>query len=229
MSSLNDWLKTQSPEIREAYNREQVKTKSTTSSQPSGTYHADGSFTPKKESPSSSGGSSGGDFTPSPYTSYQAPSRPQLSYGEAQGRAQGQIDPIYQRALENVRASIHPGQNNAAQVAANRGLGQSGLAADALNKVTINANNRTADLEAERSSKIAALAQALMDQDFSRQQSVEQQAMQRWMAENNLIGQQNAFNYGIYSDRLNRQDQSERFAFEKKLQEALMTGRFYLD
>lgn len=224
MSVLQDWLKTQDKTVQDAYAKEQSK------NQGSGTYKPDGTFVPASSTPApSSGGGGGGGFTPQAYTSYQAPQVPRLSYGEAQGRAQGQIDPIYQRALENVRASIHPGQNNAAQVAANRGLGQSGLAADALNKVTLNANNRTADLEADRSSKIAALAQALMDQDFNRQQSLEQQAMQQWMAQNNLISQQNQFNYGMYNDRLNRQDQSERFAFEKRLQEALVSRRFYLD
>lgn len=191
------------------------------------TYHPDGTVTYDDGSKSSSGGGSGGSSSGGrsssggySYSPYKAPSYKPISYSQAQSRAQGQIDPVYQRALENVRQSIQPSKLNADQLAASRGGLHSGLAADLQNKVQINADSKMSDMESDRASKISQLAQAMVNQDFSQQNAIQQQAFQNWLSQQN-------FDYGIYRDQMGDQRWNDEFAFNKKLQEALTTGRWY--
>lgn len=212
--ALDSWLKTQSKEIQDKY-----KASASTVSQPSGTYKADGTY----EAPKPSSGSGGTSTQSYDYKPYKAPSYNPISYSEAQSRAQGQIDPIYTRALENVRASIQPSKLDADQVAAARGGLHSGLAADLQNKVQINANSKMADLQGDQASKIAQLAQAMVDQDFNQQQSIQQNAFQQWLASQN-------FDFGVFQNQQNNTRADSQFEFDKWLQQnMLFPDRVYLD
>lgn len=91
-----------------------------------------------------------------------------MSYQEATEQASKQVDPIYQQAVKGLQKEKYQNELNAGQVAANRGLGRSGLAADQLNKIAIATQGQMGELGAQRSSQIAELAQALQSRDQDR-------------------------------------------------------------
>lgn len=94
-----------------------------------------------------------------------------LDYKTAQKQVSGQIDPLYNRAIQGVNQQKYQSDVQAGQVSAARGLGHSGLAADQLNKIAIAAQGQIGDLNAQRATQIAQQANDLVwrDKEFSLQ------------------------------------------------------------
>lgn len=125
-----------------------------------------------------------------------------LNAETAQNQIKQQLDPIYQRALENIRAQKYQNELNAGQTASARGLAHSGLAADLQNKVAIAAQGQVANTEAERASKTAEMAQALLQQDQARGDALRQQAYQEYMGGLETAFRQNDQQYQQYRDSI---------------------------
>jgi hypothetical protein len=94
-----------------------------------------------------------------------------MDYKTAQGQVAGQIDPLFNRAIQGVNQQKYQSDVQAGQVAAARGLGHSGLAADQLNKIAIAAQGQVGDLNAQRATQIAQQANDLVwrDKEFGLQ------------------------------------------------------------
>lgn len=122
-------------------------------------------------------------YTP---TAYKPPSYTQLSYDDARKQAAGQLDPIYQQALEEIQRQRFSNEQKAGNIAASRGLGRSGLAADLQNKVNIAAQQQSTGLAAQRASQEAQLAQSLIDKDLARQQELRDFALREYLAQNQI-------------------------------------------
>lgn len=88
-----------------------------------------------------------------------------IDYATAQKQALGQLDPLYQQSLKQLQANQTQQQNQSGQVAASRGLGHSGLAADSLNKIAIATQGNMANLNAQRMTQASQMAQDLVNQD----------------------------------------------------------------
>jgi hypothetical protein len=88
-----------------------------------------------------------------------------LDYKTAQGQATKQVDPLYQRAIQGVNQQKYANDVQAGQVAAARGLGHSGLAADQLNKIAIGAQGQVGDINAQRATQVAQMANDMVQQD----------------------------------------------------------------
>jgi Transglycosylase SLT domain len=113
-----------------------------------------------------------------------------ISYEEAANRAKQQLDPLYQRALENIKAQKYQNELNAGEIAAKRGLSHSGLAADQLTKIAIASQGQMSDVEAERAAKIAEMAQRLVEQDQARADALRQQMYREFADQRNFGYQQ---------------------------------------
>lgn len=99
-----------------------------------------------------------------------APAKPTaLDYATALSQANNQLDPTYQRAVQNVKTQQYQNQLNGGELASARGGAHSGLAADLQNKVNMSAASDISGLDAQRASQAAEMAQALMyrDQDVN--------------------------------------------------------------
>jgi hypothetical protein len=94
-----------------------------------------------------------------------------MDYKTAQGQVTGQVDPLFNRAIQGVNQQKYQSDVQAGQVAAARGLGHSGLAADQLNKIAIAAQGQVGDLNAQRATQIATQANDLVwrDKEFGLQ------------------------------------------------------------
>lgn len=126
--------------------------------------------------------------------------RPTLSYEDAANRAGQQVDPLYQRALENIKAQKYQNELNSGEIAAKRGLGHSGLAADQLTKIAIASQGQIADTEAERAAKIAEIAQAMYDRDQDLAFRERQQAFQEYLGQENIDFNRDQFDYSKTRD-----------------------------
>jgi hypothetical protein len=156
-----------------------------------------------------------------------------LSYDEAVKRAQQQLDPIYQRALENIKAQKYQNELDADQIAAARGLSHSGLAADQLTKIAIAAQGQMASAEAEKAAKIAELAQAMVERDEDRAFRERQQAFQEYLGQANLNMDRDQMLYDRYVDDRNFDYQKQRdkrrdaeWESEQKWQRAMAEKQF---
>lgn len=117
---------------------------------------------------------------------FQAPVQNQMSFDQAQNQVKGQLDPLYAKAVENVRRQQYQNQLNAGQLAQNKGLAHSGLAADLQNKVNLQAQQDISNADADKQAKIAAMAQALQQQDFNNYQNTYSNALNTWMNNSNM-------------------------------------------
>lgn len=88
-----------------------------------------------------------------------------IDYATAQKQALNQLDPLYQQGLKQLQANQMQQTNQSGQVAAARGLGHSGLAADQLNKIAIATQGNMANLDAQRMTQAAQMAQDYVNQD----------------------------------------------------------------
>jgi hypothetical protein len=123
-----------------------------------------------------------------------------MNYNEAKKQTSEQIDPIYKRALENINAQKYQNELDAGQQANARGLSHSGLAADLQNKIAIAAQGQIANTEAERATKTAELAQALMQRDQARGDALRQQAFQEFMSGKQMDFDYDQFDYSKQRD-----------------------------
>jgi hypothetical protein len=88
-----------------------------------------------------------------------------LDYKTAQGQATAQVNPLYQQAIQGVNQQKYANDVQAGQVAAARGLGHSGLAADQLNKIAIAAQGQVGDINAQRATQVAQMASDMVQRD----------------------------------------------------------------
>jgi hypothetical protein len=94
-----------------------------------------------------------------------------VDFATAQKQVSGQVDPLFQRAIQGVQQQKYANDVQAGSVAASRGLGHSGLAADQLNKIAIAAQGQIGDLNAQKASQIAQMSNDLVwrDKEYSLQ------------------------------------------------------------
>ncbi|MCK6203925.1 hypothetical protein KZX50_00490 [Bacillus infantis] len=160
-----------------------------------------------------------------------------LNYEDAASRMQQQLDPLYQRAVENVKSQQYQNELNASQAASSRGLSHSGLAADQMTKLAIASQGQIADLDAQRSAKVAEMAQALLereqerafrdkqfeyqkyidDRNFDYQSGRDNVMDDRWKTEfdySKLVSDRN-FDYQAYRDSIADQLAKQNFEYQK--------------
>ncbi|MFE1630394.1 hypothetical protein ACFLFF_27015 [Brevibacillus reuszeri] len=164
-------------------------------------------------------------YTPTPY---KQPQYNPLSYESARNQAANQLDPMYQQALQEIQRQRAVNSQQAGDIAAARGVGRSGLAADLQNKVNIAAMQQGSNLSAQRATQEAQMAQSLMDQDYSRQQANRDFALREYLAQNQLgLGaaqfdwqkQLDSTKLGMDKDQLDwqRQLQQNQFDWQKQM------------
>ncbi|MEK5065887.1 hypothetical protein [Cytobacillus sp. FSL R5-0596] len=142
-----------------------------------------------------------------------------LNYKDAEKQATKQVDPMYQRAIKGVQQQKYQNDIQSGQVARARGLAQSGLAADQLNKNAIAAQSSIGDLGAQRASQIAEMANSLLERDKDRGMQARSQAYSEWLGQQNLNRSDRDFNY---QKNINDRDfsyQKQMNADEKKWRE----------
>jgi hypothetical protein len=93
---------------------------------------------------------------------YTPPAPTGLTFDQAKGQVSGQIDPMFARALEALQVQKRQDQLDGDQLGMARGGAHSGLAADLQNKVGIAASGKASDLDAQRQTQIAQMAQDLV-------------------------------------------------------------------
>lgn len=150
-----------------------------------------------------------------------------LTADAAQSQIKQQLDPIYQRALENIRTQKYQNELDASQTASARGLAHSGLAADLQNKVAIAAQGQVANTEAERASKTAEMAQALLQQDQARGDALRQQAFQEYLGQLNLQQQAEQIDYSKQRDAISDQRYVDEQIAQKQAQQQEVAWREY--
>ncbi|MED1949000.1 hypothetical protein [Brevibacillus centrosporus] len=133
---------------------------------------------------------------------YTPPAWNPLSYAEATKRAQSQLDPIYQQALQEIMRQRFSGEQQAGEYAAARGLGRSGLAADAQNKVNLAAMNQANTANLQRAQQTAQMAQALVDNDFSQAMTLRDQALREYLGTTQAGLETERFKYGQSRDTI---------------------------
>lgn len=146
---------------------------------------------------------------------------PQFSYNytpvsaaDAQKQIAAQLDPLFNRSIQNVNSQKYQSDVQAGQVAAARGLGHSGLAADQLNKIAIAAQGQIGDLSAQRATQIAQLSNQLMERDKDRGMQARSQAYSEWMGQQNLQRDDRDYNYQVGRDKIS----DTRYTDEKNYQ-----------
>lgn len=154
------------------------------------------------QAPSSSGGG-GGSSSGSFKFNYNA-----LSYDDALKRSQAQLDPIYEKAIKNIQSQKYQDELNAGQLASARGLAHSGLAADLQNKVALTAQSNISNAEAEKSSKLAEMAQAMLERDQARADQLRAQMYNEYATDR-------AFNYQQGRDSVADQQWQQGFDYQK--------------
>ena len=133
-----------------------------------------------------------------------------IDYATASKQANGQLDPLYQRAVKGVQQQKYANDVQAGQVAAARGLGHSGLAADQLNKIAIAAQGNISDLNAQKMSQAAQMARDMVNQD--KQYNLQNRA-QLYSEYNSNRG----YNYQLGRDKVGDGQWQKQFDFNKSL------------
>lgn len=139
--------------------------------------------------------------TPSAPAGFQAPGYTALDYATALSRSNNQLDPTYKRAAEGVMAQRYQDTLDTGQIASNMGGAHSGLAADAQNKVHIAAAGKVADLDAQRASQAAEMAQALVNRSEDRGDQLRRDAFAEYMGEGQLGLSRDQFNWNKSTDQ----------------------------
>lgn len=127
--------------------------------------------------------------------------RQAMTYDEASGRAKEQLDPLYERALENVRNQRYQNELNSSEVASKRGLAHSGLAADQLNKIGIATQSNISDLDAQRAAKIAEMAQRMVEFDQNMTLQERAQALSEYLGVEGLNLNREQFDWGKHTNQ----------------------------
>ncbi|MFC5775163.1 hypothetical protein [Ectobacillus antri] len=154
---------------------------------------------------------------------FTAPYRAAMTTKQAQAQAGNELSALYQRALQNVKSQLYNNQVMAAEQAAARGLSHSGLAQDAQNKLMLGAQGQIGDMEAERASKVAALARQILERDQDVGFRERQQAYSEWNGQQGLRMEQDRFNYQKERDKVADGQWQQEFSLQK--QRAASSGR----
>lgn len=133
-----------------------------------------------------------------------------MNYDSAKSQAEQQFNPLYEQAIKNIKGQQYQNEVASGEVAANRGIAQSGLAADALNKIKIASQGQIADANTQRMSQIAALSQQMMERDQDRGDRLRSQAFSEYA--NNRD-----FDYGQQRDQVNDGWRQTEFDYQKAL------------
>jgi hypothetical protein len=120
-------------------------------------------------------------------STYNAPSPFQfnydyLNYDTAKQRAEDRYNPLFQQAVDGVKAQQYQNNLDSGQSAAVRGLAHSGLAQDALTKIAIASQGQIAGLNAQKMSNVADYAQGLLDKDQARGDALRSQMFNEYNA-----------------------------------------------
>ena len=150
------------------------------------------------------------------YPVFTTPERRNLSMQDARLQANDELGSLYERALQNMQTSVADSQTQAAEQAAARGMGSSGLSQDAMNKIAIAGLSQRGNLEAERTQKVASLARQLMERDQDLGFRERQQAFQEWSGEQGMKMDQDRFAYQQKNDLRNHNFDKERFDYQQK-------------
>jgi hypothetical protein len=118
-----------------------------------------------------------------------------IDYNAAQKQALGQLDPLYQQGVKTIQQQQYQNNLQSGNIAAARGLGHSGLAADQLNKIAIAAQGQIGSLNAQRMTQAAQMAQDLVNQD-------KQYDLQRRGQMFNEYSSNRDYNYGVGRDKV---------------------------
>jgi hypothetical protein len=118
-----------------------------------------------------------------------------MTYDAAQKQALQQIDPLYQQGIKSIKQQQYQNNVQSGQVAAARGLGHSGLAADSLNKIAIAAAGDAANLNAQRMTQANTMAQQLVDNDKQYDLSRRSQMFNEYASNRD-------YNYGVGRDKV---------------------------
>jgi hypothetical protein len=133
-----------------------------------------------------------------------------IDYATASKQANGQLDPLYQRAVAGVNQQKYANDVQAGQVAAARGLGHSGLAADQLNKIAIAAQGNVADLNAQKMTQAAQMARDMVSQD-------KQYSLQNRAQLYNEYNSNRGYNYQLGRDKVGDKQWQNQFNYNKSL------------
>lgn len=125
-----------------------------------------------------------------------------ITAADAQKQIASQLDPLYNRSVQNINSQKYQSDVQSGQVAAARGLGHSGLAADQLNKIAIAAQGQIGDLSAQRMTQIAQLSNDLMERDKDRGMQARSQAYSEWMGQQNLSRDDRNYDYQVGRDKI---------------------------
>lgn len=142
---------------------------------------------PMPPSPISYGGGGGGGGGGS---SWSPPETPTISFDDASKQVSGQLDPLFARALQNLKNNQYQNEMNAGERASKIGGSHSGLQQDQLNKIALASQGQAADMEASKQAKIAEMAQALVNRDQDRADRIREQLFSEYMGQQNLGLQQ---------------------------------------
>lgn len=142
-----------------------------------------------------------------------------LNYKDAEKQAGNQVNPLFDRAINTVYQQKYKNDVQSGQVAAAKGLGRSGLAADSLNKNAIAAQSQVGDLSAQRASQISEMANSLLERDKDRGMQARSQAYSEWLGQQNLTRADRDFNYQKSVNDRNFNYQKQLNTDEKKWRE----------
>jgi hypothetical protein len=139
-----------------------------------------------------------------------------LDYKNAEKQVSKQVDPVYNRAVKSVYQQQYQNDVQSGQVAAARGLGRSGLAADAINKNGLAAQGQVGDIQAQRASQIAQMANDLTERDKDRGMQARSQAYSEWLGQQNLSRDDRNFTYQKGRDAVGDTQWNKQFNFQKE-------------
>lgn len=133
-----------------------------------------------------------------------------LSQADAQKQVAAQLDPLFNRAVQNVNQAKYANDVQAGQVAAARGLGHSGLAADQLNKIAIAAQGQIGDLNAQRATQLAQQANDLVWRD-------KEYALQDRSQKYSEFSDNRNYNYQVGRDKVTDKQWKTQFDYTKSI------------
>lgn len=125
-----------------------------------------------------------------------------LGYNDALGQANQQLDPGFNRAVAGIAAQKQNDTLNAGETSSAHGGAHSGLAADLVNKVGIAASNQRADLDAQRASQAATIAQQLVQQSQDRADQLRRDAFDEYIGSGQLGLSRDQFDYSKNRDTI---------------------------
>lgn len=133
-----------------------------------------------------------------------------MNFDTARNQAEQRFNPLYEQAVKNIQAQQYQNEMDSGEMAAGRGIAQSGLAADALNKIKIASQGQIAQANTDRMSQVAALAQQMFERDQDRGDRLRQQAFSEYT--NNRD-----FGYNMNRDSVNDSWRQTDFDYKKAL------------